>query len=81
MEVLVAVLIGAVAGWLAGMVMKSKSGGALINIILGIIGGFVGNWLFGILGVSAGGSWLGAIITATVGAVVLIAIGRMIMKK
>ncbi len=81
MDILVAVLIGAVAGWLAGVIMKSGSGGVLINIILGIVGGFVGSWIFGVLNISAGGSWLGSIITSTVGAIVLIFLGRMIMKK
>ena len=52
MGILVSVLIGAAAGWLAGNIMKSNSGGLLMNILLGIVGGFVGNWIFGMLNLS-----------------------------
>ena len=47
--------VGAVAGWLAGTLMKGGGYGLLWNIILGIVGGFVGGWLFETLGISAGG--------------------------
>jgi uncharacterized membrane protein YeaQ/YmgE (transglycosylase-associated protein family) len=80
MGILVSVLLGAIAGWLASKVMKSNSGGALLNIILGILGGFVGNWIFDVLNVSVDSSWLGRIITAFVGAVVLIVAARMLFK-
>ena len=81
MGILVSVLIGATAGWLAGNIMKSNSGGLLMNILLGIVGGFVGNWIFGLLNLSSGGSWLGSIITSTVGAIILIAVVRYFKKK
>ncbi len=80
MNVIISILIGAVAGWLAGVIMKSKSSAVLKNIILGIVGGFVGGWLLGILGFSTSG-WIGSIITSTIGAVVLIFIGRLIFDK
>ena len=80
MGILVSVLLGAIAGWLASKVMKSNSGGALLNIILGILGGFVGNWIFDVLNVSVDSSWLGRIITAFVGALVLIVAARMLFK-
>ncbi|MEX2483022.1 MAG: GlsB/YeaQ/YmgE family stress response membrane protein [Brumimicrobium sp.] len=78
MGILIAVIIGAVAGWLAGLIMKSNTGGLLFNIILGIVGGFVGNWLFRELNVSTESSFLGELITATVGAVILILIARIL---
>lgn len=78
MGVLLAVIIGAVAGWLAGLIMKSNTGGVLFNIILGIVGGFVGNWLFVQLNVSTEPTILGELITATVGAVILILIARIL---
>lgn len=78
MGILIAVIIGAVAGWLAGLIMKSNTGGLLFNIILGIVGSFVGHWLFGVLNVSAESTILGELITATVGAVVLILIARIL---
>ena len=77
---LISVLIGAVAGWLAGQIMKGSGYGLLLNIILGIIGGFVGNLVFGILGL-APTHILGRIICATVGAVLLIVLARALQKK
>ena len=49
------IIIGAVAGWLAGNIMKGGGFGLLMNIILGVIGGVVGGWFFGILGLSSNG--------------------------
>ena len=81
MGILVSVIIGAVAGWLAGLIMRSKSTGILVNMILGILGGFVGNWLFRVLDISASSGWKGVIITSTIGAVVIIAAGRILFRK
>ena len=64
-------IIGAVAGWLAGKLMKGGGFGLLGNIVVGIVGAFIGGFLFGLLGISAGG-WIGSIVTATIGAVVLL---------
>jgi uncharacterized membrane protein YeaQ/YmgE (transglycosylase-associated protein family) len=64
-------LIGLVAGWLAGLIMKGGGFGLIGNLIVGVIGAFVGGFVFSLLGVSAGGL-VGAIVTATVGAVVLL---------
>ena len=71
--------IGAVAGWLAGNLMKGGGFGLFGNIIVGIIGAVVGGFVFGLLGISAGGM-VGSIITATVGAVILIFAVRIIKK-
>lgn len=82
MDVIVAIIIGGAAGWLAGKMMKSKSEGVVWNIILGIVGGFVGSWLFGILGLGGdGGSWTGSLISGTVGAVLLIFLNRKLFKR
>ena len=78
MDVLVALIIGGIAGWLAGMIMKADSGGLILNILLGIAGGFVGNWLFAWMNISLGSGWIGSILTATIGAAVLILIVRLI---
>ena len=80
MHILISVLIGAVAGWLASKLMKSTSNGLFFNIILGILGGYVGRWLFDFFNVSTG-SWLGTIITATIGAIILIATVRYFTKN
>lgn len=49
------VIVGLVAGWLAGQVMKGGGYGVIVDIILGILGGVVGGWVFGLLGLHAGG--------------------------
>ena len=64
------IVVGLIAGWLAGQVMKGGGYGVLVDIILGILGGFVGGWLFGLLGIWPGGGMIGAIIVAFVGAVI-----------
>jgi uncharacterized membrane protein YeaQ/YmgE (transglycosylase-associated protein family) len=71
--------IGAIAGWLAGTIMKGGGFGLIGNIVVGIVGAVVGGFVFGFLGISTGGL-IGSIITATVGAVVLLAIVRVIKK-
>jgi len=70
------ILIGAIAGWLAGTIMKGKGYGIIMNIVLGIIGALVGGWMFDVLGIYTGAGLIGSLITATVGAIVVIAISR-----
>jgi uncharacterized membrane protein YeaQ/YmgE (transglycosylase-associated protein family) len=77
--ILVFLAIGAVAGWIAGLLMKGKGFGLAGNIVIGIIGAFVGGFLFGLLGIHAGG-FLGSIVMATVGAVLLIWVIGLIKK-
>ena len=71
--------IGAIAGWLAGLLMKGGGFGLLGNIVVGILGAVIGGFAFGLLGVSAGGL-IGSIVTATVGAVVLLLIVGLVKK-
>jgi len=78
-QVVIAVVIGGVAGWLAGIIFK-RGFGLVGNIIVGLLGALLGSWLFGLLNISIGGEWIGPIVTATVGATVLLfAIG--LVKK
>jgi uncharacterized membrane protein YeaQ/YmgE (transglycosylase-associated protein family) len=70
--ILIVLLIGAIAGWLAGMILKGSSQGLLLNIVIGIIGGFIGSLVFGLLGLFPEGNIIGAIVTATVGAIILL---------
>ncbi|MEJ2489816.1 MAG: GlsB/YeaQ/YmgE family stress response membrane protein, partial [Sulfurovaceae bacterium] len=70
-SILVFLAIGAVAGWLAGQIMKGGGFGLLSNIIIGIVGSFIGGFLFGRF---ISGGLIGAIVTATLGAVVLLAV-------
>ena len=75
------ILVGLVAGWLAGKLTKGGGFGVVGDIVVGILGALVGGILFGTLGVSTGGGLLGAIAVATVGAVVLIFVVRLFKKK
>lgn len=72
-------LIGLIAGWLAGQVMRGGGFGLIGDMIVGVIGALLGGWLFGLLGIGIGGL-LGAIITAFVGAVVLLFILRAVRR-
>jgi uncharacterized membrane protein YeaQ/YmgE (transglycosylase-associated protein family) len=72
-------LIGLIAGWLAGKVMRGGGFGILGDMIVGVIGALIGGWLFGVLGIGVGGL-IGAIVTAFVGAVILLAILRAIRR-
>jgi uncharacterized membrane protein YeaQ/YmgE (transglycosylase-associated protein family) len=74
------IIVGLIAGWLAGQVMKGGGYGVLVDIILGILGGIVGGWIFGMLGIWPGGGLIGSVIVAFVGAVVLVWITRMIKR-
>jgi uncharacterized membrane protein YeaQ/YmgE (transglycosylase-associated protein family) len=64
-------IIGSLAGWLAGQLMKGSGFGLLGNLIVGIVGGVLGGMLFGLLGIGGSGL-IGSLVTATVGAVVLL---------
>jgi uncharacterized membrane protein YeaQ/YmgE (transglycosylase-associated protein family) len=73
-------VIGGVAGWLAGQIMKGRGHGVLMNVIIGIIGGAIGGFVFGLLGITTGGM-IGQLITATIGAVILIWLASLIARK
>jgi len=73
-------IIGAIAGWLAGVIVKGGGFGLIVDIIVGIVGAFIGGWLAGVLHISLGGGWIGSIITAVIGAVILLFIIRLIKR-
>ena len=73
-------LIGAVAGWLAGQIMRGGGFGLLWNIIIGIIGGFIGGWLMSLLHIQKAGI-LWELIVAVIGAVVLLFVISLFKKK
>lgn len=75
MNLLIQLIVGGIAGWLASIVMKRDgSQGILLNVIVGIVGGFLGGWLLPMLGVSLGAGWIGYLVTALIGAIVLLLI-------
>jgi uncharacterized membrane protein YeaQ/YmgE (transglycosylase-associated protein family) len=74
------ILIGLVAGWLAGQVMKGGGYGVIGDIIVGILGALFGGWLFGVLGIWRGGGLIGSLIVAFIGACILIFLLRLIKR-
>jgi uncharacterized membrane protein YeaQ/YmgE (transglycosylase-associated protein family) len=80
MEFVWFILIGLLAGWLAGLLVKGGGFGVVGDIIVGVIGALLGGFIFSSLGISAGGGMLGSIIVATIGAILLIFILRLIKR-
>jgi uncharacterized membrane protein YeaQ/YmgE (transglycosylase-associated protein family) len=70
-SILIFLAIGAVAGWLAGLLMRGGGFGLLVNILVGVVGALIGGFVFGLLGIQAGGL-IGSIVTAVAGAVILL---------
>ncbi|WEZ84445.1 GlsB/YeaQ/YmgE family stress response membrane protein [Rhizobium sp. 32-5/1] len=79
-SILIFILVGAVAGWLAGLIVKGFGFGLLGNIVVGIVGAFIAGMLFPRLGVPLGSGILGAILAATLGAVILLLLIRVIKR-
>jgi uncharacterized membrane protein YeaQ/YmgE (transglycosylase-associated protein family) len=79
--VIISLILGAIAGWLGGQLYKGSGLGLIGNIVVGILGGFIGYWGLGKLGVSLGAGWIGYILTAAIGAIVLLALLNIIVKK
>jgi uncharacterized membrane protein YeaQ/YmgE (transglycosylase-associated protein family) len=80
-EILVVwILIGALAGYLAGLIVRGFGFGVIGNIVIGILGAILGGWLFGAAGLVILPGILNAILTATIGAVVLLLIVRLIKR-
>lgn len=73
------IVIGAVAGFLAGKIMRGGGFGLLINLLLGIIGGVLGGWVFGLLGFTTSGL-IGSLITSTVGAILVLWLASLFSK-
>lgn len=74
------VVVGLIAGWLAGVVMKGSGYGVVVDIVLGMLGAILGGWIFSMLGIGAGGGLVGGIIVAFIGAVVLVVIARALRR-
>ena len=74
------IIIGIVAGFLAGKVMRCGGFGLIINLLLGILGGVLGGWVFALFGLSASGL-IGSLITSTVGAILVLWIASLFSKS
>lgn len=79
-SLLIVLLVGAVAGWLAGLIVKGYGYGLLGNIVIGIVGAFVAGLIFPRLGLSVGTGIAGSIIHSTIGAVILLFLIRLIKR-
>jgi uncharacterized membrane protein YeaQ/YmgE (transglycosylase-associated protein family) len=79
-SLIVFILIGAIAGWLAGQLVKGYGFGLIGNIAVGIVGAFIAGFLFPALGLSLGGGVLAAIIHATIGAVILLVVIKLVRQ-
>jgi uncharacterized membrane protein YeaQ/YmgE (transglycosylase-associated protein family) len=84
MEILTAliiwIIVGAIAGWIASMVVRGAGMGLVGDIVLGIIGAVVAGWLFPAIGISFGGSFIGAIIAAAIGAIIVLVIVKLVRR-
>ena len=78
--ILIILVVGAVAGWLAGLIVRGAGFGLIGDIIIGIIGAFIAGWLFPRLGLHIMSGMIGAIIHATIGAVILLLVVRLIRR-
>ena len=79
-SLIVFLLIGAIAGWLAGVIVKGFGFGLIGNIVVGIVGAFIAGWLLPRIGIVIGGGTIASIINATIGAVVLLVILGLIRR-
>lgn len=80
-SLIVFLIIGLIAGWLAGQIMKGSGYGLIGDLIVGVIGAFIGGWLWGVLHLPGLGPWwLTAIISATIGACILLFLLRLVRR-
>jgi len=80
MSLLWIIIIGILAGFLAGKIMRGKGFGLIVDLLLGIVGAYVGGWVFGLMGIWPGGGLIGTLIVALIGALILLFIVRLIKK-
>ena len=74
------IIVGLIAGWATGKIMKGSGYGTLMDILLGICGGVIGGWVLGVVGIHFGGGLIPRILVAILGAVILVALARMIRR-
>jgi len=77
---LIWIVVGAIAGWLASMIVRGGGMGLIGDIVVGIVGAFIGGWLLPRLGIGLPAGIVGVIIVATIGAIVLLLIIRLVRR-
>jgi uncharacterized membrane protein YeaQ/YmgE (transglycosylase-associated protein family) len=78
--IIILLVVGLVAGWLAGKLVRGAGFGIIVDILLGIVGAFVGTWLLGAMGIVIGGGIIANIVNATIGAVVLLLVVSLVRR-
>jgi uncharacterized membrane protein YeaQ/YmgE (transglycosylase-associated protein family) len=79
-SIIIMIIVGAIAGWLAGKIVRGFGFGLIWDIVIGIIGAFIGVWLLTRLGIVPFSGFVGSIVNATIGAVVLLFIVGLIRR-
>jgi uncharacterized membrane protein YeaQ/YmgE (transglycosylase-associated protein family) len=74
------VVVGALIGWLAGLLVQGGGFGFIVDALIGILGSVVAGWLFPYLGISLGGGWIGAILASVIGAVIVAVAVRLLRR-
>jgi uncharacterized membrane protein YeaQ/YmgE (transglycosylase-associated protein family) len=80
MNIIIWLIVGAIAGWLAGKLVRGGGFGLIGDIIIGIVGGLIAGWLFPRIGIPLGTTFIGNVIDSLVGAVILLGIIRLIWR-
>lgn len=80
MGLIIWLIVGAVAGWLAGLIVRGYGFGLIGNIVVGIVGALIAGWLLPRLGIVIGGGTFGEVITAVIGAVILLLVIGLIRR-
>lgn len=81
MHIIGFLIIGLIAGWLAGKIMSGGGYGLVGDLVVGVVGAFIGGFLFDSMGVAEGRGWIGSLIVAVIGAVILLFIVRLIKRS
>ena len=81
MEIISTIITGAIAAWLGSLIFKGIGLRLFRNIIIGVVGSFVGNWSLGKFGISLGDGWIGAVLTAAIGAVIILFLNNILFNK
>lgn len=79
-SLIIFLVVGAIAGWLASLVVKGRGMGLLADIVVGIVGAFIAGWLFPTLGFHLGAGIIGSIINALIGAIILLLLIRLVRR-
>ena len=80
-SLLVILIVGLVAGWLAGKIVRGTGFGLIADICIGIVGALIGSWLLPRLGIHLGTGTIAAIVSATIGAVLLLLVLRLVSRR